>query len=138
MVNILAALGVAQLERIDEFIEIKRNNYGIYKNLLESIQTVALHEEPDYSKSNYWMYSLILNERCSKTPMQVVNELNDQGVQARPVWKLMSELPMFKDCQQYECATSSDIQRRIVNIPCSTNLNEEDILKVVNAIKVVV
>jgi dTDP-4-amino-4,6-dideoxygalactose transaminase len=60
--------------------------------------------------------------------------MNEKGIGVRPIWALMSDLDMFKDCQSSNLDVSRDIRARVVNIPCSTNLSDEDIEYVCDAI----
>jgi dTDP-4-amino-4,6-dideoxygalactose transaminase len=134
LVNILAAMGVAQLERIEEFVKIKRHNLEYYRQLLSDSESFFIHKEPDYCASNYWMYSLIIKDTKTHSVEGVIKKLSDNNIQARPVWKLMNTLPMFVHHQSYRCEISADIRQKVVNVPCSTNLAEQDIERIVNVI----
>ena len=135
MVNVLAALGVAQLERIDEFVEVKRSNYQKYKDLLGENQQFFFHDEPINGKSNCWMYSLVKKGSCEYSIDELINIFAQEQIQVRPIWKLMSELSMYKGFQKIGGEVSKDIAARVLNIPCSTNLSELQIKRVVNVIK---
>lgn len=135
MVNVLAALGVAQLELMEEFVATKRKNLAIYQELLTPVKGFSMHVEPSQVQSNYWMYSLLLEEGSKHTVKEVIQHLAQHNIQARPIWKLMSMLPMYKDCENYKCETSLEIYKRVVNVPCSTDLTTADITRVVEAIK---
>lgn len=135
LVNILAALGVAQLEQLPAFFEQKRKNIEYYSRLIEPSGNFYIHREPSYTKSNYWMYSLVIKDTQKFNVHEVIDVLAKEQIQARPIWKLMSSLPMFKDHQAYHCEVSQDIRNRVVNIPCSTGLTKEEIEKVAAVIK---
>lgn len=135
MVNVLAALGVAQLERIDEFVEIKRRNYQKYKDLLGDHPYFFFHNEPSNGKSNCWMYSLVLKENCPYSVDEMIKKFGEEKIQVRPIWKLMSELPMFAQFQKVGGEISKEIAMQVLNIPCSTNLNEAQMQRVIALIK---
>jgi perosamine synthetase len=135
LVNILAAFGVAQLERINEFVQIKRNNLANYKQLIEPHKSFFIHTEPHHSVSNYWMYSLVLKPGAPYTIPELIRIFESEKIQTRPIWKLMNTLPMFAEFQSYKCEVSVEIRERVLSIPCSTNLQENDILRVVELIK---
>lgn len=134
LVNILAAIGCAQLEKMNDFISIKRNNWTKYNELFKNYQLASLHKEPENVKSNYWMYCLVLKDNTISIP-KLITQLELKGIQVRPVWKLMSDLPMFKNCQTNGKETAKEIQNQVLNIPCSTNIKCDEIKRVVSEIK---
>ena len=135
MVNILAAFGLGQIERMEEFVKIKRANVEKYSQLLEGVSGMYIHKEPVNTKSNYWMYSLVLEPGYKHTIRQMVDIFASNKIQTRPIWKLMNMLPMYKDAQSYHCDVSRDIYNRVLSIPCSTNIEDEDIRRVVDVLK---
>ena len=135
LVNVLAALGVAQLELMPEFVETKRKNLSTYSKLLQDIKGFTMHTEPVNTKSNYWMYCLVADKNSNVELSDLINHFGANKIQARPIWKLMTTLPMYKYCQTYHCDVSQDIHNRMLNIPCSTDLTEENINRVIKAIK---
>lgn len=134
LVNVLAAIGVAQLEKIDDFVKIKRDNLELYHELLKGSPDFYIHKEPDYCTSNYWMYSLIIKDPAKLRVNEIIQKLGEAGIQARPIWKLMNTLPMFRHHQSYHCDVSEEIRNKVVNIPCSTNLCKKEIERVTEAL----
>ena len=135
MVNILAAFGLGQIERITEFVNVKRKNLELYKRLTQELPGMYIHTEPVNTKSNYWMYSLVFEKGFKYTVREMVDIFAKNQIQTRPIWKLMNMLPMYKNVQAYHCEISQDIYNRVLSIPCSTDLTEEDINRVVNTLK---
>ena len=89
MTNLQAALGVAQLEQIEDIIEIKRENFNFYKEKISKTYGLYLIQEPDYSFSNYWMYSLIVNKKeYGLNRDELLEKFADNKIHTRPVWKL--------------------------------------------------
>ncbi|QDT41829.1 Putative pyridoxal phosphate-dependent aminotransferase EpsN [Gimesia alba] len=132
LTNIQAALGVAQLEQLDSFIEIKRNNAALYRRLLSEIPQVDLAWEEPWAKSNFWLCTLLVPPADRKPLMEY---LLAQNAQVRPAWKLMHTLPMYQDCQVYGMEQTEAIFERCISIPSSVQLNAEDIEYVVGCIK---
>jgi perosamine synthetase len=130
LVNVLAAIGVAQMERVEEFVQKKRANLALYDHLLSSSSKFYMHKEPAYCFSNYWMYSLVIRKGFDLSVSDVIDRLKKENIQARPVWKLMNTLPMFQNFQSYECEVSYEIRKSVVNIPCSSNLLSADVERV--------
>ena len=125
MTNLQAALGVAQLEQLEKFIKIKKRNYEFYKenglNLLDFRSDI---------RSNYWFYSLITDKRD-----ELIKHLGEVGIQSRPIWQLIHTLPMYSENQASKIEKACYYREKIVNIPCSSNLDEEDLMAVICKIK---
>jgi perosamine synthetase len=119
MPNLNAALLVAQLEQLDNFIINKRNLANTYEVFLKNINFDFL-KEPKDSKSNYWLNSIILKNKKQRD--KFLDETNSNGVMTRPIWTLMNKLPMFKDAQCDNLKNSKWLDERVVNIPSSVTL----------------
>ena len=132
LTNIQAAMGVAQMERLEEFIEIKRKNAIIYKELLSNTEDVKFLWEKAWAKSNFWFYTVKV-QRDHKKPL--MNSLLARNIQIRPIWKLIHTLPMYKDCFTYQIQNAVDSYERCINLPCSVSLKEEEIIFVGESIK---
>lgn len=125
MTNLQAALGVAQLEQIEQFIEIKRENYNSYHEFGISLLPFSCKIRP-----NYWFYSYE-----TENPDKLITYLEENSVQSRPIWKLIHTLPMYNDCRAYDIKKAATSYDRVVNLPCSSNLKCDDIRKVTELIK---
>jgi aminotransferase in exopolysaccharide biosynthesis len=117
--NINAALLVAQLEQLTGFLEAKRNLSLKYKEFFSN-NNINFIEEPKNSKSNYWLQAVLLNDKKQRD--EFLEFTNKNGVMTRPIWKLMNELEMFKDCQKTDLNNSKYLEERVVNIPSSVIL----------------
>jgi len=116
MPNINAALGLAQLEQLDVFIERKRALADIYAEFFRSLE-IQFFTEPDMARSNYWLNVLLLNDSVERN--EFLEKTNNNNIKTRPAWKLMSDLPMFTGCQKTSLANATFLQDRLVNIPSS-------------------
>ena len=116
MPNLNAALLVAQLESLDNFIDKKRKLADMYGEFFKGIDCKFVKESAE-SSSNYWLNAIILNDKQQRDIF--LNESNSQGVMTRPIWTLMHKLPMFKDAQCGDLTNSEWLEERVVNIPSS-------------------
>lgn len=114
--NLNAALACAQLEQLDDFVKNKRETAEQYHQFL-SQNGIPFIKEIDQSKSNYWLNTVLLNDRQERD--QFLKYSNENGVMTRPIWKLLSELEMFKHCPKSNLDNSNYIGDRIVNLPSS-------------------
>jgi perosamine synthetase len=122
MPNINAALGLAQLERINIFLSAKRKLFNKYYLKLKKIKGVSLMKEPKESKSNYWLQTIILDKSEASLKNKLLSNLHKEKIFSRPVWKLISELKPYKNCQKMNLSGSKEIYKRAINIPSSSDL----------------
>ena len=125
MTNLQAALGLAQLEQLEEFIETKQINYNLYRN-----HGIKLLPFKANTRSNYWFYSYLTEYRDD-----LINYLHINHVQSRPIWQLIHTLHPYKKNIAYQIEKAQWYYERVVNIPCSTNLSLENLEKVCCLIK---
>ena len=116
MPNLNAALLLAQLENLDNFILSKRNLADKYKVFFKSINCNFFNEPKDCN-SNYWLNTIILNSKSERD--KFLEDSNSNGIMTRPIWTLMSNLPMFIDCQKDNLFNSIWLEERVVNLPSS-------------------
>lgn len=122
MPNINAALGCAQLENLDAFIENKRQTAREYEAFFRGVDGIRFFTEPEGCRSNYWLNVVILEDRSAQ--QRFLQETNDAGIQTRPVWELMPRLEMFKACQCDDLNHAIWLAERVVNIPSSVRPGE--------------
>ena len=120
--NINAALGCAQLERLDDMLARKRQLAEAYQREFAALPGVTMVREPTGSRSNYWLNAMLLDRPDTNARDAVLETLNEDGVMARPVWTLMHRLPMFADCPRMDLRCAEDLEKRIINLPSSPKL----------------
>ena len=120
MPNINAALGCAQLEHLDEYVADKRATAAAYADYFKQVDDIQFFTEPEYCFSNYWLNAVILKDRESQQAF--LQYTNDHDVMTRPIWELMSRLPMFEHCQHDDLVNTIFFADRVVNIPSSVRL----------------
>ena len=119
MPNLNAALLVAQLEYLAKFISNKRSLAEKYETFFKDLD-YKFFKEPEGSKSNYWLNSIILQNKSQRD--EFLKETNSKGVMTRPIWTLMNKLTMFKGAQCDDLKNSEWLDERVVNIPSSAIL----------------
>ncbi len=120
MPNINAALGCAQLENIERYVENKRETAAIYADFFKDIPDITFFTEPEDCRSNYWLNVVMLKDKAAQ--QEFLEYTNDHGVMTRPVWELMNRLEMFKRCETDGLENTRWLADRIVNIPSSVRL----------------
>ena len=117
MPNLNAALLVAQLEQLDSFLNSKRDLALKYKEFFEADEEIDFIVEPSDSKSNYWLQAVVVRDVAKRD--EFLDYTNKNGIMTRPIWKLMNELEMFKDCQCSPLVNSKYLEERVINITSS-------------------
>ena len=117
MPNINAALGCAQLEQIDTLIASKREVAAAYAQFFDGSDGPTFVHEPAESFSNYWLGAVLLPSRAERDAF--LEYTNDHGVMTRPVWELMTDLPMFEGCERDKQQNTRWLADRLVNLPSS-------------------
>lgn len=135
MTNLQAALGVAQLELLPKFIEIKNNNYETYKKLFDGSELVELMPFRADTRSNKWFYSLKLNKSRVKASMrEIITTLEKQGIQTRAIWGLINEQIPYRSFIAYRIEKAKIYSDCILNIPSTTQLTFNELQTVAKAI----
>ncbi|MEY2577386.1 MAG: perosamine synthetase [Verrucomicrobiota bacterium] len=131
MTNLQAALGVAQLERMDEFVAKKRRIGQLYNELLSGISSIQLGiSQTDYADSIYWVYGIVLKEEVPFDAQEAIERLASVGVGARPFFWSMHEQPVFQKMGLFKDETypvAERIARRGFYIPSGLGLSEKQI-----------
>ena len=139
MTNLQAAVGLAQLERLDEFVARKRRMGTLYSRLLEDVEGIQLPlPETDFAQNIYWVYGLVLDDDVSFDARDAMACLGDMGVGSRPFFWPMHEQPVLRKMglfadEQYPVAER--IARRGFYIPSGIALTEEQISSAAKAVR---
>ena len=136
MTNIQAALGVAQMEELPEFIRRKQANFDKYAKLFENYELGEIVPFREGISSNKWFYSLKINrERITAEMREIITRLQDRGIQTRAIWGLINEQKPYLNETTYKLEKAPYYAERILNIPSSTQITDEEIETVVSEIK---
>lgn len=134
MTNLQAALGVAQLENLEKFIEVKIKNYKSYQKEINNITGLTLIEFNEQARNNHWFYSLCINNYKLDRD-NLLKYLLKNKIQTRPIWKLVHTQKPYVNNQIFKIEKAIKYYNKILNIPCSSNLKEEDIEYIINVLK---
>lgn len=133
MTNLQAALGVAQLEQLEDFITTKKRNYELYNQLFKECKAVELMGFVPEIRPNYWFYSLcIKNEEIQLRDF--IKQLEESGIQTRPIWGLIHQQRPYRSALSYKINQATYYQEHIINLPCSSNLTEDEVRYVAKTI----
>ena len=116
MPNINAALGCAQMELLSKMLEIKAEVGSRYRDFFSRLGIRCVHPV-EGATANYWLNAIVLESEDARNAF--LEYANGHEVMSRPIWRLMSRLPMFKDCQNDGLANSHWLEARVVNLPSS-------------------
>jgi len=136
MTNLQAALGLAQFEQLEEFIDKKKSNYKLYKSSISEIDGLMILDFNEKIRPNYWFYSLLIDKQKYKLDRDMLlQKLNENKIQTRPIWGLIHEQKPYRNNQAYKIEKAKYYYDRILNIPCSSNLTEDNVRSVVEVLK---
>ena len=137
MSNVVAGIGRGQLLHIDEHRAIKERIYNRYKEGFKNLP-VKMNPYLEESVPNFWLSCLTINEGIDKSPMDLMNKLNELNIETRPIWKPMHMQPVFKDCDfitVMDKPVNEDIFARGLCLPSDIKMTEDEQDYVINAIK---
>ncbi|OUQ90240.1 aminotransferase DegT [Brevibacillus brevis] len=122
MPNINAALGCAQLEQLPAFLARKRALAHVYQDKFSDVEGVSFITEPNFCTSNYWLNVIRLKPEWNHLRDDILRLTNEHGLMTRPVWRLLSSLPMYEQAPRMDLTVALNLESSIVNIPSSSNL----------------
>ena len=131
LVNVLAAIGVAQMEKFESILKRKKEIDALYRSELYSIGDIKFQQNDHNSDPNCWLFTF-----RTKKMRELLNHLNNKKIQSRPFWTPMNNLPMYKDLRYIsQNDISNKIFKECISIPSSSNLSIDDQHKVISEIK---
>lgn len=138
LTNLQAALGVGQIERIDEIVARKRAIAARYRELLADLAGVELPVEQPWATSVYWVYGLVLGEETGKTALQFAERLRELGVETRPFFLGMHEQPVFQRMGLFRgeaYPVAERLARQGLYLPSGLTITEAQIVQVAAAVR---
>lgn len=135
LTNVQAAIGLAQLEKIDEFIAKRRAIAHFYQRELKGISDIIVCGEAEWAESNYWLSWMLVGAECNGLKDELLSELNSKAIEARAFFIPLHTLPPYRSYQAYRISTASDLYDRGINLPSHTGLEEDDLEFVVETIR---
>jgi perosamine synthetase len=133
MTNLQAAVGVAQLERAERFIQRKRAIAELYDELLTGVPGLTRPVElPGYTNV-YWMYSVLVDDAYGLLRDDLIPALRERGIDSRPFFHPLDTLPPYASATP--CPTALDLSRRGLNLPSSPTLTDEQVLYICDTLR---
>lgn len=133
MTNIQAAIGIAQMEKIEEMISLKRRNAQLYTKLLKKIKGITLPIEQEWATSVYWMYSMLISDSHRMSRDELMAKLLQDGIETRPFFCSVHLQPPYTP-NQYSLPVAEGLSRRGLSLPSSAALKEEEIQYIVKSL----
>lgn len=131
LVNVLAAMGVAQMEQLPDFIKRKHEIDAFYKKTLSGLGDISFQKVVPEVNPNYWLFTF-----KTKKQKELLKILNEKNMQSRPFWVPMNQLKMFKKSLYINRADVSDeVYSSCLSIPCSTNITDHELESITDTIK---
>lgn len=137
--NVSAGIGRGQLTALQDRANKKKAIYERYKEAFVDINNIDMMPIPEWSQPNYWLSTLTLKKGCAVTPMDIIDKLAENNIEARPIWKPMHTQPYY---QQYpffttaeEGSVAEDIFNRGLCLPSDTKMTEEEQDYVIGLVK---
>jgi len=132
MSNVLAAIGVAQMEVIQERVDQARKVFEYYKTALEDIQEISFMPELPASRGNRWLSTLTFEKT---DPMKIIQALEGVNAESRPLWKPMHLQPLFEKEIVFNAGVSENLFQKGICLPSPTNIPLEQLSRVVEVIR---
>lgn len=135
LTNLQAAIGVAQMEKIDQFVETRRRNAQLYNSLLKDVDGITLPPEADWAKNVYWMYSLLIEDSFKINRDKLMEYLTGKGVETRNFFYPIHKQPVYSKRYEGEMyPVAEEVSRKGINLPSGNTLQKERIEYVVECI----
>ena len=135
MSNLQAAVGLAQLENIDQFIKIKRRNAGLYNALLKDTSGISLPKEEDYAKSVYWMYGILVEDEFGISRDELRRRLARVGIETRVFFIPMHLQPIYTKICKGDFPVAEELCKKGLYLPSGLTLKKKDIAFIARCIK---
>ena len=135
MSNVCAAIGLGQLEVLETRVVKRRYIYDFYKNKLSKIESIKFLNDIDGFYSNRWLTTIVLEENSKINNEKIRLELQKNNIESRPLWKPMHLQPVFSTYQAFTNGVSEDLFNRGLCLPSGSNMNDQDLNRVVDIIK---
>jgi perosamine synthetase len=136
LTNIQAAMGVAQMEQLDNYIAIKRKIATAYENAFTNIAGVTPMRSASWALSTYWLYTLLVDDACCRmNSRDLLRALKQDGIQTRPLWTPIHCSPAHSRSMVIGGQVAEEIQRKSLSIPCSVGLTDKEQDTVINRLR---
>jgi perosamine synthetase len=135
LTNVQAAIGCAQLERLDEYVAAKRRIAATYAAAFAGVPGVTLMAQAPWADSNWWMYTVLFDsQRAGADSRAVMTLLGARGIQARPLWQPIHRSPAYADLPAVSCPVADRLNAEALSLPCSVGLSRDAQQRVIDTV----
>jgi dTDP-4-amino-4,6-dideoxygalactose transaminase len=135
LTNLLAAVGCAQMEQLDAFVEMKRQIANKYKDSLGRVAGIRVPEEAVWAYSTFWMYTVLIDEKVARmNARELLSKLASAGIQTRPLWQPIHRSQAHGPYQGAPCPNADELYDKAISLPCSVGLTPSDQDRVIQTI----
>ena len=135
MTNVQAAIGLAQMKRLDEFVETHRRNAHLLNELLADEDGLTLPPEQSWAKNVYWMYSLLVDPEQFGTVDELAAHLRGAQIDSRPFFIPLSDQPLYDHLRRdHPCPVAESMAERGISLPSGNELTERDVRRIADAV----
>lgn len=136
LTNIQAALGCAQLEQVERYIQIKRRIAAVYEAALSSVPGITCLGEAAWATSVYWMYTILVDaDLYGMDSRALLRRLDEARIQTRPLWQPIHRSPAYAGMESPPCPVAEQLNRDALSIPCSVGLTPDDQQRVIDLVQ---
>ncbi len=136
LTNVQAAIGCAQMEKLDESVETKRRHFRAYQEGLKDVSGLSLLAEPAYGRSNYWYYTLMVDSKMfGLSNKELRTHLKKEKIDSKLIWMLNHRQRPYQDCQAYRIEKADQLYDTCLSLPCSVGIAAQEISQVCEAIQ---
>lgn len=136
LTNVAAAIGCAQVERLEDFVARKRATAAAYREALETVPGLRLIEQPRHSRSNFWFDTLVVDAAAyGATAEHLMAKLAERRIEARMIWELVHLQRPYQSCQRYQIERAPAYQQRCLNLPCSVSLEPGTVAEICEVVR---
>lgn len=135
LTNVQAAIGCAQLEKLEEYVAIKRRIAARYRGAFKAVAGLTTMTEAPWAASSFWMSVIMIDSaRYGEDRYQLLHRLNQAKIQARPLWQPLHRSPAHKEAPATACPVAESLNRNVVSLPCSVGLKPGEQARVIEAL----
>ena len=132
MTNMQAAIGLAQLERIEFFVDRKREIARLYNSKLRDANHLILPKEQTWAKNVYWLYSVLINDKFKLTRDELIERLKNNGIDTRPLFYPLHSMPPYKSEGNF--SVSDFLSKNGISLPSFINISEDQMNKILSVL----
>ena len=136
LTNVLAAIGTAQMEKLDEYVAVKRRIAGFYAERLRDVPGIGPDAEAPWAWSNFWLYTVLVDPSgYGMDSRALLGKLAEARIQSRPLWQPIHASPAYADLPPQACPVADRLCATALSLPCSTGITDAELERVVEAVE---